>query len=181
MWTDLKALDAAGAIKSVPGYVAQAVHDRLDRQAWLARWRARVGDPDPQASAWADAMIDRHFGVRDRTANEHYLPPFRTSQLKLIILSDTDPPGVGAASACWLARTLLTATPYRWPALQRGGPTFRGVLGGIGHQPHRLTEADRIHGRHVGRAAGHLLGGPGGQRGGGKQPVGQSPSGGQQR
>lgn len=59
----LKALDAAGAIESVSGYVAQAVRDRLDRQAWLARWRARVGDPDPEASAWADAMIDRHFGT----------------------------------------------------------------------------------------------------------------------
>src|SRR5436305_8136301 len=44
-----------------------------------------------------------------------------------------------AASACWLARTLSPATPYRWPALQRGGPTFHGVLGGIGHQPRRLT------------------------------------------
>jgi len=59
----LKALDAVGAIESVSGYVAQAVHDRLDRQAWLVRWRARVGDPDPEASAWADEMIDRHFGA----------------------------------------------------------------------------------------------------------------------
>lgn len=65
----LKALDAAGAIESVSGYVAQAVHDRLDRQAWLARWRARVGDPDPEASAWADAMIDRHFGTVVRSAS----------------------------------------------------------------------------------------------------------------
>ena len=59
----LKALDAAGAIESVSGYVARAVHDRLDRQAWLARWRARVGDPDSEASAWADEVIDRHFGT----------------------------------------------------------------------------------------------------------------------
>jgi hypothetical protein len=65
----LKALDAAGAIESVSGYVAQAVHDRLDRQAWLVRWRARVGDPDPEASAWADAMIDRHFGTAARSAS----------------------------------------------------------------------------------------------------------------
>ena len=65
----LKALDAAGAIESVSGYVAQAVHDRLDRQAWLVRWRARVGDPDPEASAWADAMIDRHFGTAARNAS----------------------------------------------------------------------------------------------------------------
>ncbi|MEO7194135.1 MAG: hypothetical protein ABIZ05_04820 [Pseudonocardiaceae bacterium] len=59
----LKALDAAGAIESVSGYVAQAVHDRLDRQAWLQRWRARVGEPHPEASAWADEVIDRHFGA----------------------------------------------------------------------------------------------------------------------
>ena len=59
----LKALDTAGAIESVSGYVAQAVHERLDREAWLRRWRARVGDPDPRAIAWADAVIDRHFGV----------------------------------------------------------------------------------------------------------------------
>ena len=65
----LKALDAAGAIESVSGYVAQAVHDRLDRQAWLVRWRARVGDPDPEASAWADAVIDRHFGTAARSAS----------------------------------------------------------------------------------------------------------------
>ena len=65
----LKALDAVGAIESVSGYVAQAVHDRLDRQAWLVRWRARVGDPDPEASAWADAMIDRHFGTAARNAS----------------------------------------------------------------------------------------------------------------
>ena len=65
----LKSLDAAGAIESVSGYVAQAVHDRLDRQAWLARWRARVGDPEPEASAWADAMIDRHFGTAARSAS----------------------------------------------------------------------------------------------------------------
>ena len=58
----LKALDAAGAIESVSGYVADAVHDRLDRQAWLARWRERVGAPEPQAVAWADDLIDRHFG-----------------------------------------------------------------------------------------------------------------------
>jgi hypothetical protein len=62
----LKALDAAGAIESVSGYVAQAVHDRLDRRAWLQRWRTRVGDPDPQASAWADEVIDRHFGTAVR-------------------------------------------------------------------------------------------------------------------
>lgn len=65
----LKALDAAGAIESVSGYVAQAVHDRLDRQAWLDRWRARVGDPDPEAGAWADEVIDRHFGTAARTAS----------------------------------------------------------------------------------------------------------------
>jgi Arc/MetJ-type ribon-helix-helix transcriptional regulator len=65
----LKALDAAGGIESVSGYVAQAVHDRLDRQAWLARWRSRVGDPDPEASAWADAMIDRHFGTAARSVS----------------------------------------------------------------------------------------------------------------
>ena len=53
------ALDVAGAIESVSGYVAQAVHDRLDRQ----RWRARVDDPHPEATAWADEVIDRHFGV----------------------------------------------------------------------------------------------------------------------
>lgn len=58
----LKALDAAGAIDSVSGYVAQAVHDRLDRQEWLNRWRARVGRPDPEASEWVDGLIDRHFG-----------------------------------------------------------------------------------------------------------------------
>ena len=65
----LRALDAAGAIESVSGYVAQAVHDRLDRQAWLQRWRARVGDPDPEASAWADEVIDRHFGSQARQAS----------------------------------------------------------------------------------------------------------------
>ena len=65
----LKALDAAGVIESVSGYVAEAVHDRLDRQAWLARWRARVGDPDPEASVWADEMIDRHFGTAARRAS----------------------------------------------------------------------------------------------------------------
>ncbi|MGB6161749.1 MAG: hypothetical protein WCF33_19175 [Pseudonocardiaceae bacterium] len=62
----LKTLDAAGAIESVSGYVAQAVHDRLDRQAWLERWRARVGDPHPEASVWADEVIDRHFGTAAR-------------------------------------------------------------------------------------------------------------------
>lgn len=65
----LKALDAAGAIESVSGYVAQAVHDRLDRQAWLQRWRARVGEPHPEASAWADEVIDRHFGTLARRAS----------------------------------------------------------------------------------------------------------------
>jgi Arc/MetJ-type ribon-helix-helix transcriptional regulator len=65
----LKALDAAGAIESVSGYVAQAVHERLDRQAWLQRWRARVGDPDPDAVAWADEVIDRHFGANARQAS----------------------------------------------------------------------------------------------------------------
>ena len=65
----LKALDAAGAIESVSGYVAQAVHDRLDRQAWLERWRARVGDPHPEATAWADEVIDRHFGTAARRAS----------------------------------------------------------------------------------------------------------------
>lgn len=65
----LKALDAAGAIESVSGYVAAAVHDRLDRQAWLRRWRARVGEPDPQAGAWADEVIDRHFGSAGRRAS----------------------------------------------------------------------------------------------------------------
>lgn len=65
----LRALDAAGAIESVSGYVAAAVHDRLDRQAWLERWRARVGDPHPEASAWADEVIDRHFGAAARRAS----------------------------------------------------------------------------------------------------------------
>ena len=65
----LKALDAAGAIESVSGYVAQAVHDRLDRQAWLQRWRNRVGDPHPEATAWADEVIDRHFGTAARRAS----------------------------------------------------------------------------------------------------------------
>ena len=65
----LRALDAAGAIESVSGYVAQAVHDRLDRQAWLERWRARVGNPHPEASAWADKVIDRHFGTDTRQAS----------------------------------------------------------------------------------------------------------------
>lgn len=58
----LKALDAAGAIDSVSGYVAQAVHERLDRQTWLEGWRARVGQPDSGATEWADALIDRRFG-----------------------------------------------------------------------------------------------------------------------
>jgi hypothetical protein len=65
----LKALDAAAAIESVSGYVAQAVHERLDRQAWLQRWRARVGDPDPGAIAWADEVIDRHFGANASPAS----------------------------------------------------------------------------------------------------------------
>ncbi|MGH3684367.1 MAG: hypothetical protein ACRDRU_21720 [Pseudonocardiaceae bacterium] len=65
----LKALDAAGAIESVSGYVAEAVHDRLDRQAWLQRWRARVGEPHPEASAWADEVIDRHVGTVARRAS----------------------------------------------------------------------------------------------------------------
>lgn len=65
----LKALDAAGGIESVSGYVAQAVHDRLDRQAWLERWRARVGNPHPEATAWADEVIDRHFGTAARRAS----------------------------------------------------------------------------------------------------------------
>ncbi|MGH3856644.1 MAG: hypothetical protein ACRDR6_24795 [Pseudonocardiaceae bacterium] len=65
----LKALDAAGAIESVSGYVAQAVHERLDRHVWLPRWRARVGDPDPGAIAWADEVIDRHFGAHARQAS----------------------------------------------------------------------------------------------------------------
>jgi hypothetical protein len=65
----LKVLGAAGAIESVSGYVAQAVHDRLDRQAWLERWRARVGNPHPEANAWADEVIDRHFGTAARQAS----------------------------------------------------------------------------------------------------------------
>ncbi|MGA9310831.1 MAG: hypothetical protein WBV74_10725 [Pseudonocardiaceae bacterium] len=65
----LKTLDAAGAIESVSGYVAQAVHDRLDRQAWLQRWRTRVGDPPLEAISWADEVIDRHFGTADRQAS----------------------------------------------------------------------------------------------------------------
>ena len=65
----LRALDAAGAIESVSGYVAQAVHDRLDRQAWLERWRARVGNPHPEATAWADEVIDRHFRTATRRAS----------------------------------------------------------------------------------------------------------------
>jgi hypothetical protein len=65
----LKALDAAGAIESVSGYVAQAVHDRLDRQTWLDRWRALVGNPHPEATAWADEVIDRHFGTGARQAS----------------------------------------------------------------------------------------------------------------
>jgi hypothetical protein len=56
-------------IESVSGYVAQAVHDRLDRQARLERWRARVGNPHPEASAWADEVIDRHFGTAARQAS----------------------------------------------------------------------------------------------------------------
>jgi hypothetical protein len=64
-----QALDAAGAIESISGYVAQAVHDRLDRQAWLERWRARVGNPHPEATAWADEVIDRHFGTMAQRAS----------------------------------------------------------------------------------------------------------------
>src|SRR6476469_4084743 len=73
------------------------------------------------------------------------------------------------------------ARPYRWPAFQGGGPTFHGVLGGVGHQPHRLAEPDRVHTGHVRGAPGHFFGGPGGQRGGGEQSAGQLPGGGQQR
>lgn len=51
------------------GYVAVAVHDRLDREAWLRRWRARVGEPDPRAVAWADDVIERHFGTAGRQAS----------------------------------------------------------------------------------------------------------------
>jgi hypothetical protein len=65
----LKVLDAAGAIEAVSGYVAQAVHDRLDRQAWLERWRARVGNPPWEATAWADEVIDRHVGTAARPAS----------------------------------------------------------------------------------------------------------------
>ncbi len=65
----LRALAAAAAIESVSGYVAQAVHDRLDRQIWLERWRARVGDPHPEATLWADEVIDRHFGTAARRAS----------------------------------------------------------------------------------------------------------------
>jgi Arc/MetJ-type ribon-helix-helix transcriptional regulator len=62
----LRALDAAGAIESVSGYVAAAVHDRLARQVWLERWRVVAGEPDPEAVAWADEVIDRHFGGASR-------------------------------------------------------------------------------------------------------------------
>jgi len=65
----LKALDAAGAIESVSGYVAPAVHHRPGRPGWLQRWRAGVGNPDPEASAWADEVIDRHFGTAARRAS----------------------------------------------------------------------------------------------------------------
>ena len=63
----LRALDAAGAIGSISGYVAQAVHDRLDGQR--ERWRTRVGNPHPEATAWADKVIDRHFGADARRAS----------------------------------------------------------------------------------------------------------------
>jgi hypothetical protein len=62
----LKALDAAGVIESVSGYVAEVVHDWLVRQAWLVRWWAGVGGPDREASVWVDEMIDRHVGIRAR-------------------------------------------------------------------------------------------------------------------
>lgn len=51
----LKALHATGVIESASGYVAQAVHDRLDRQAWLDRWQSRVGEPDPEVVALSEA------------------------------------------------------------------------------------------------------------------------------
>jgi DNA-binding transcriptional MocR family regulator len=65
----LKILYAAGVIESVSSYVAQAVHDRLDRQTWLERWLARVGNPYREATAWADEVIDRHFGTAARPAS----------------------------------------------------------------------------------------------------------------
>jgi hypothetical protein len=37
--------------------------------AWLQRWRNRVGDPHPEAAAWADEVIDRHFGTAARRAS----------------------------------------------------------------------------------------------------------------
>jgi Arc/MetJ-type ribon-helix-helix transcriptional regulator len=67
---ELKSRVRNGEIESVSGFVTATVADRLKREAWVRRWRARVGEPDPEAAAWANAIIDEFvLGEQERRAS----------------------------------------------------------------------------------------------------------------
>jgi Arc/MetJ-type ribon-helix-helix transcriptional regulator len=61
----LRAKVKAGEIRSMSSYAADAIAERLDREASLAEQRARVDDylarflvaPDEEATAWGEGVI----------------------------------------------------------------------------------------------------------------------------
>ncbi len=61
---ELKKRVDQGEIPSVSGYVTETVGQRLEREAWLTQWRSLVGDPDPEAAAWANGVIDEFWGPK---------------------------------------------------------------------------------------------------------------------
>ncbi|MGH3874968.1 MAG: hypothetical protein ACRDSR_26290 [Pseudonocardiaceae bacterium] len=50
---ELKAAAERAGAASVSEYVEGALNARMVREQWLARWRAAVGDVDPEALAYA--------------------------------------------------------------------------------------------------------------------------------
>jgi hypothetical protein len=61
----LKAAAERAGAASVSEYVEGALHARMVREQWLARWRAAAGDVDPEALAYArrallGERIDQH-------------------------------------------------------------------------------------------------------------------------
>jgi hypothetical protein len=61
----LKAAAERAGATSVSEYVEGALHARMVREQWLARWRAAAGDVDPEALAYArrallGERVDQH-------------------------------------------------------------------------------------------------------------------------
>lgn len=61
----LKAAAERAGAASVSEYVEGALHARMIREQWLARWRAAAGEVDPEALAYArrallGERVDQH-------------------------------------------------------------------------------------------------------------------------